>query len=552
MPSATIRTVRIGLIALLLAIGGAIRQVRAGPLSGVTLVENADFYTLANQFVSARISKQSGGLVSLTYHKTELLVGGSRHADGYWSHAPSGKGVVDRITLDPATNGGERAEVSIKKVSSGVPQGAGPGGSAICDIEIRYALGRDDSGIYTYSILQHKADYPPTSIGEARFCVKLNDAVFDWMTVDVNRNMKMITAYDWNHGTVMNMKEARRMNSGQYKGQVEHKYDYSAVQFETPAWGWSSTTHHIGLWFINPTIEYLSGGATKVELSAHRDATFGSDPNAPAPPTLLNYWRGSHYGGSSCVIQQGEEWTKVVGPFLIYCNAGQTPDAMWHDALSRAAGESQAWPYAWVQGIDYPQRTQRAIVAGQLVLSDPLTPQATMSHLLIGLAAPDYQVAGRRGGATNVDWQLDAKHYQFWARGDEQGRFTIANVRPGNYTLHAIADGVLGEFARTGVRIEPSMHLELGRLEWTPIRYGPQLWDVGIPQSHRVGVPSRRSLLAMGPLQRVSQGFSQRCKSHDRQERFPQGLELLPMPACRSPGWHDMGREFRFTGNSSG
>ena len=50
------------------------------------------------------------------------------------------------------------------------------------------------------------------------------------------------------------------------------------------------------IWFVNPTIEYLSGGATKVELTGHRDVNTG------AAPTLLNYWRGSHYGGAECVI----------------------------------------------------------------------------------------------------------------------------------------------------------------------------------------------------------------------------------------------------------
>jgi hypothetical protein len=33
-------------------------------------------------------------------------------------------------------------------------------------------------------------------------------------------------------------------------------------------------------------VEYLSGGPTKVELSAHRDATFTDSLTAPAPPTL--------------------------------------------------------------------------------------------------------------------------------------------------------------------------------------------------------------------------------------------------------------------------
>jgi rhamnogalacturonan endolyase len=448
--------------------------------AGVEARESGDAYTLSNGVIAAEIAKRSGGLVSLKYNGIEVLDARGRGTPGYWSHSAAGAKVIDSITIDPKANGGERGEVSVKGISGGVRMGSGPGGSVVADIEIRYALGRDDSALYTYSILEHKAEYPATSLGEARFCAKLNDGVFDWMTVDPDRNMKMITASDWDHGTVMNMKEARRMNSGQYKGQVEHKYDYSAVQFDTLAWGWSSTSKHVGLWFINPTIEYLSGGATKLELSAHRDATFGSDLNAPAPPCLLNYWRGSHYGGSSCVVGQGEHWTKVIGPFLIYCNAGATPDEMYHDALKRSAAETKVWPYDWVSGVDYPHKAERAAVSGQMVLTDAGDPHAAMSHLLVGLTAPDYTVAGRRGPST-VDWQLDAKHYEFWVRGDADGRFTIPAVRRGKYALHAIATGVLGEYAKADVQVDAGKSIDLGRLEWKPVRFGRQLWEIGIP-----------------------------------------------------------------------
>ena len=449
--------------------------------AGVKVEDGGDAYVLSNGFVVAEVAKRSGGLVSLKYQGVEVLDAGGRRTPGYWSHSAAGERVVDAITIDPKSNGGERGEVSVKGISGGSKMGSGPGGSVVADIEIRYALGRDDSAIYTYSILEHQPDYPATSLGEARFCAKLNDNVFDWMTVDPNRNMKMITAYDWDHGTVMNMKEARRMNTGEYKGQVEHKYDYSAVQFDSLAWGWSSTTKHVGVWFINPTIEYLSGGPTKVELSAHRDATFGNDLNAPAPPCLLNYWRGSHYGGSSCVIAQGEQWTKVVGPFLIYCNAGATPDAAYRDALARSGLETRAWPYDWVNGVDYPHKDQRATVTGQIVLKDPGDPHAKMSHLLVGLTAPDYAVPGRRGGSSTIDWQLDAKHYEFWARGDDQRRFTIPAVRAGTYVLHAIATGILGEYSRQEIHVEAGKSIDLGRIEWEPIRFGRQLWDIGIP-----------------------------------------------------------------------
>ncbi len=451
--------------------------VKASAAEPVILTENESGFTLANSIVTARVGKRSGDLVSLKYHDLELLAGGSGHPFAYWSHSPGrGSRNVQSVTIDPAKNDGERAEISVKGFYQGTPLGSGPGGSTACDIEIRYALGRGDSGIYTYSIFEHKADYPATSIGEARFGAKLSGDVFDFMTIDANRRKVMPKPEDWDQGTQLNMKEARRLNTGIYKGQVEHKYDYSAVQFDIPAFGWSSTEHKLGLWFINPTIEYLSGGATKVELTGHLDN------NAGAAPTLLNYWRGSHYGGSSCGIAQGEAWAKVIGPFLIYCNeasgSGDLHDVLWKDGLAKAAKESAAWPYDWVAGVDYPLKNQRGAVIGQVVLRDPI---ATMSNLLVGLAHPDYAARGGRFGPSTVDWQLDAKHYEFWTRADAQGRFTIPKVRPGTYTLHAIADGILGEFTLTNVAVSAGETKLLGELAWKPVRFGKTLWEIGVP-----------------------------------------------------------------------
>jgi rhamnogalacturonan endolyase len=462
--------------------------LRAAPNAATGVFEDQDSFTLTNGIVAARVSKRSGDLTSLQYNGLEMLDGKSARGSAYWSHDVSRGQRKARVTIDPAGNGGARGEVSIQGISGGNPMGSGPGGSVIADIEIRYALGRGDSGLYTYCIFSHPTNYPATSVGEARFCAKLNDNIFDWMTVDANRNMEMITAYDWNHGTQMNMKEARRMNSGIYRGQVEHKYDYSANQFEVRAWGWSSTTQHAGVWFINPSAEYLSGGPTKVELSAHRDATFHTNAlTAPAAPALLNYWRGSHYGGSLCAIARGEAWTKVIGPFLIYCNSGQSHDAMWQDALAKASMESEAWPYEWVSGVDYPHKDQRATVSGQIHLHDPEAPESRLTRWFAGLSAPDYAAPRGNGGAFRapsqrwVDWQNDAKHYEFWVRGDSNGNFSIPNVRPGAYTLHAIADGVLGEFTLTNIFVEAGKPLRLPALAWQPVRYGKQLWDIGIP-----------------------------------------------------------------------
>jgi rhamnogalacturonan endolyase len=439
----------------------------------VVLAQDQYGYTLSNSLVQARIDKSSGDLISLRYHGMEMLTNSSGHPGAYWSHSAAGPRVIDAITIDPKSNDGKRAEVSIKGISGGHRMGQGPGGSTICDIEIRYALDNQSSGVYTYCIFSHPASYPYTAIGEARFAAKLNNDIFDWMTIDARRNKKMISAADWQRGQTLNMKEARRITTGIDAGEVEHKYDYSAVQFDIPAFGWSSTQKHIGLWFVNPSMEYLSGGATKLELTSHRDI------NPGAAPVLLNYWRGSHYGGSICVIASGENWDKVIGPFLIYCNSGDSPEGIWKDALAQASAQAKQWPYEWVNGVDYPHVNQRATVVGKFALSDPEAKSPV--HLMVGLAHPDYASWDWRSQRINVDWQLDAKNYEFWVRGDASGKFRIPAVRPGTYTLHAIADNVLGEFALANIQVKAGQTLDLGTLNWQPVRYGRQLWEIGIP-----------------------------------------------------------------------
>src|SRR5439155_9007549 len=133
-------------------------------------------------------------------------------------------------------------------------------------------------------------------------------------------------------------------------------------------------------------------------------------------------------------------------------------------ALARAAKEPDDWPYPWVAGVDYAIKEQRGTVRGHLVLCDLQAPATRMTNLLVGLAAPDYTAPARRFGPSKIDWQLDAKYYQFWSRGDAEGRFRIANVRPGRYTLHAIADGVLGEYAKADVTGEAGGAVDPGRL----------------------------------------------------------------------------------------
>jgi rhamnogalacturonan endolyase len=473
----------------------------------VTVSDNGATFTLANGVVSARINKRNGDLESLVFKGIETM-GHEQGRSGYWEQDPSAAsrvgGLTQAITIDPAKNGGERGEISIKGVTKGDPRaaltpgspGAPASGTANCDLELRYSLGRGDSGIYAYAIFSHPEQYGPLRMPESRFLTKLSQT-FDWLSVDADRNLLHCAPKDWATGVVVHAKEQRILTQGAFKNSVEHKYSYNAIQFKIPAYGWSSTKDHIGIWFINPSIEYLSGGASKQELVCHLGDSGNPDP------IILNYWRGTHYGGgATCSVSAGERWSKVIGPMFIYVNALErfsnpsqseldtfaatagnptipaawkdNATALWQDALNQAKRETAKWPFDWVAGVDYPHKSERGSVMGQLILDDPQAQSKKLPHLTIGLAHPD----GAEGAR---DWAHDAKFYQFWKNGADDGQFTIANVRPGKYTLHAFADGVLGEYALANVSVAAGKTLDLGKLDWKPVRYGKQVWEIGYP-----------------------------------------------------------------------
>ena len=544
-------------VASVMAMPVAAQSVDNAP---VTITDNGQTWTLDNGIARAVIDKRNGGMDSLFYHGIDTM-GHEQGQPGVWEQDPSAAasvgGLTNTVTIDPAQNGGARAEVSVKGVTGGnvMLSRTAPGGGTYCDMEIRYAMGRGDSGVYVYAIFTHPASYRASGVGaESRYITKVSQ-IFDWISVDADRNMLECSPTDWGGGVVVHAKEQRIMSKGPYKNSVEHKYSYSGVQYKTPAYGWSSTRDHIGIWFINPTIEYLSGGPTKQELDCH----YGD--NDDPDPIILDYWEGGHYdGGSTARIAAGQEWNRVIGPIFIYVNSLTNPktpsqsdldtlaatagnpmippawtdnaNALYQDALAQAKKEESQWPYDWVTGVDYPHKEQRGTVTGQIVLDDPQAVTTRLPHLTVGLAHPDSVVrggsgdgagtnnvivsgvisnsmdgggsnvvdnargggggngsgggrgggrGGRGGGGPPPDGVHNATYYQFWNDGGEDGRFTVANIRPGTYTLHAFADGVLGEFVETNVVIEAGRTLDLGKLDWKPVRYGKQIWEIGYP-----------------------------------------------------------------------
>jgi rhamnogalacturonan endolyase len=418
--------------------------------TSVPLTDNGESWTLDNGIVKATVAKRDGNLSSLVYHGVEIPTHGR-----YWEQVPSGT-VTSRVTIDPATNGGERAEVSVKGVNSG-GTGVRVGGM---DIETRIAMELGASGFYTYDEYTH----PPSSgfvhVGENRFILEDINPTFDWLSVDKDRNMLMSHAPE-DH--MIHAKEQSIYDSGIYKKSVEHKYSYNALMYKLTAWGWSSTKDHIGVYFINPSNEYIGGGPDKLDLIDHMSA-----PGSPSyQGIILDYWTSGHYGsGDNTEIPAGQEWKRVVGPIFVYFNSvadGKDPSqaeldklketsgsgepaipaewrenslALWNDAVEESKSIKAAWPFGWFEGVDYPHTESRATVTGQLVLNDSQAASKLLPNLNVGLTHANFK--GSESGYTLlagngpiVTWPHDGNYCQFWTEGTPDGYFTIANVRPG-------------------------------------------------------------------------------------------------------------------------
>jgi rhamnogalacturonan endolyase len=466
----------------------------------VMLTDNGNSWTLDNDIVKATVAKRDGSISALVYHGVDILTRGRQ-----WEQTPSGT-VTSRVTIDPATNGGQRAEVAVKGINPGTAGGRGGG----MDIETRIALERGTSGFYTYDEYTHAAAYPFVHVGENRFILQDINADFDWLSVDKDRNLLMSQAPE-DH--MIHAKEQSVYASGLYKNSVEHKYSYNAPMYKLSAWGWSSTKDHIGVYFINPSNEYIGGGPDKLDLIDHLSA-----PGSPSyKAIILDYWTSGHYGaGDNSEIPAGQDWKRVVGPIFVYFNSLDHPKdpssaeldklrqtcgsgspavpaewrdnslALWNDAVEKSKSIKAAWPFEWVQGVDYPQRDGRATVSGQLALDDPQAPSKILPNLNVGFTHANFKGSESgytllAGNGSIVTWPHDGNYYQFWTEGTPDGRFTIANFRPGSYTLHAFANGVLGEYAKAEITVQAGKNIDLGKLHWQPVRYGRQIWEIGYP-----------------------------------------------------------------------
>ncbi|KAL3619596.1 hypothetical protein CASFOL_034508 [Castilleja foliolosa] len=433
-----------------------------------------------NGIIRVTLSKPDGLVTAIKYNGIDNLLetANDKSNRGYWDFvwSPPGSagttGIFELIRgtkFEVVVEREEQVELSFSKTWDISLQGKfGP-----LNIDKRFVMLRGSSGFYSYAIYEHLEGWPGFNLDETRIVFKLSKDKFHYMAMADNRQRYMPLPDDRlpGRGQPLDYPEAVLLVDPiepQFKGEVDDKYQYSGDNKDVKVHGWICEDPNVGFWVIMPSNEFRTGGPLKQDLTAH------------VGPITLSMFVSAHYGGDDLVIKfgEGEAWKKVFGPVFVYLNCdvqGADPLLLWEDANQQVLQEVESWPYSFPASLDFPKSADRANVSGRLLVSDSyLSDDYILANgAYVGLASP-----GEIGS-----WQTEGKGYQFWTRADEDGNFSIENIRSGDYNLYAWVPGFIGDFKHDqSITIIPGgYNIDMGTLVYEPPRDGPTLWEIGVP-----------------------------------------------------------------------
>ncbi|CAN0865092.1 Rhamnogalacturonate lyase [Linum grandiflorum] len=426
--------------------GARITNVRFSA-SAVQFHQETDRVIIDNGIVRVTFASPAGHIIGIRYKYVDNLLETENEHDnrGYWDvvwNKPGERGDFDRLAASHfrvVSHTEHQIEVSFSK--KWTPRGSYSDSTVPLNVDKRFILRKGSHGIYMYTILERLEGWPDVDMDQIRVVFKLQDKLFRYMVISDDTQRVMPTMKDRTSGRSLAYKEAVLLThpaNPALRGEVDDKYQYSCEDQDNKVHGWISESQRIGFWMITPSDEFRVGGPVKQDLTSH------------AGPAVLNMFTSTHYAGKdmNTEYRNGEPWKKVLGPVFVYMNSGRT-SMLWREAKKQMRSEVRSWPYGFVSSEDFPSEQERGTVFGQLFLRDRYVNDnklAAAGSAYVGLAAP-----GEEGS-----WQTDAKGYQFWTRADEDGKFSIEHIRPGNYSLYGWVPGVIGEnMYKTNITILP-------------------------------------------------------------------------------------------------
>lgn len=431
------------------------------------MVKEYDTYVvLDNGIIKATINKENAKITSLLVNGVETVSQSGRHVTVYYDwHAENTLEGPSHCVFSVAQQTDSLVDVSFKHVYT-----PSRGDHFAVDMDIHFVIKKGFEGLYTYSDLEHKSEYPALPVSGWRMIYSLaNDGhqyTCEKIYVDSLRHWEMPSLDDYAASSPTGIQEIVKLNTGVRAGHYDGKYEYVTDLWNVGTYGLASDVHKIGTWIVFGSHEFFNCGPIYHDLNA-------------ASGIIHVCLNGVHYNAKGFDVQQGEHWRKIYGPYLMYFNNKNTGDEAWADAKKQAKNEEAKWPYAWLKNnSEYPLADGRGSISGRFAIGDIFKPNISWQNAWVGLTKisnPDNQ------------WQFETRNYQYWVRTGPDGTFTIPNVRPGTYTLFAYTDGEVGEFSKANVTVTAGQDNQLGNLIWSiPRNKGKLLWEIGVPNRSSV------------------------------------------------------------------
>ena len=318
---------------------------------------------------------------------------------------------------------------------------------------VGYVMRRGVSGLYVY-VSVNSTSAEPAGIEEARLVWRVNPTLFNYCWVNDDQQAAMPTPAQMKNYVAELQDATYQLDDGS----IYTKYDWAAFMRDDLLHGIMGS--NIGIWSITPATDWINGGPDKQDLTVH--ATDSS-------PLILQMFQSQHFGASASYFDEGGQ--KLFGPYFIYINSGDSQEEMVADAKQRAAAEAAAWPYDWFDNDLYPK--DRATVTGNIIIGGSFS----TTRLRVVLSEPGGNPLAHGSG------------YQYWAETDDNGRFTIDNVRPGDYAVYAYAlNGEATGWLETDSHTIGAGNNDLGSIVWNPQQYdGDLLWRIGTADHSTAG-----------------------------------------------------------------
>lgn len=456
-------SMRFALQALLAAITLLISVLNASA-DLVTVTQTSSTITASNActaFTMTITGSSAGRMTSLKYQGNELLGhGGFGYTDivdtfssSGWGPSSGGNAAITTSVNQPP--GGEFADI-------GVTHQGSLDANFPMTVSVHKVLRAGDCGYHEYLIYTYvgTSTKPSDNIGQLRTVLRTDPTIFDYHSSELYWNRIMPLPADVGANSGSGDLQDSTFNLTLFPSDPYYsppgwwyytKYDFSSYEKNHLVHGIYGNGY--GIWCIHTQLskENWVGGPTKQSLMVHTTNT---------TPLILNEFFNGHYAQSSINLIVTPGFTKTLGPWFFYINAGPntgsiTSDAayqaMWQDAAQYADPSLYQAFYDELSIPGYASTASRATVSGQIQIPG----MASMAGATVML------------GDNGTPFDQSHVNYQYWAPANPDGTYAIAGVRPGTYRLSAYKPGVFDDFHLDDVTVT-SPSAQIATQVWNP------------------------------------------------------------------------------------